>query len=73
MPTTQRQKATVELAQTSDNAVISLNSSNTRALAKLSSVYCPNFYHIEDEKQLAPVDISQYKNINYRRASTPKR
>ena len=74
LATTQRQKATVELAQASDAMFVigGLNSSNTRALAKMSSVYCPT-YHIEDDKQLAPVDISQYRSIGITAgASTPE-
>jgi len=72
--TTQRQKATEELAQASDVMFVigGLNSSNTRALAKLSSLSCPT-YHIEDEKQLAEIDISSYKKIGITAgASTPE-
>lgn len=74
LATTQRQKAAEELAQESDAMFVigGLKSSNTCALAKLSSVYCPT-YHIEDEKQLASIDISPYKSIGITAgASTPE-
>ena len=74
LATTQRQKATEELSQASEVMFVigGLNSSNTRALAKLSSLYCPT-YHIEDEKQLAEIDISSYKKIGITAgASTPE-
>ncbi|MEN6445819.1 MAG: 4-hydroxy-3-methylbut-2-enyl diphosphate reductase [Candidatus Cloacimonas sp.] len=69
-----RQNATVELAKKSDAIIVigGYSSSNTTALAKLSEKYCPTF-HIEDEKQIENIDLSQYKKIGITAgASTPE-
>ncbi|HPH72249.1 MAG TPA: 4-hydroxy-3-methylbut-2-enyl diphosphate reductase [Candidatus Cloacimonas sp.] len=74
LTTTLRQKATIEMAKKSDVVIVigGYKSSNTSALAKLSSQYCPTF-HIENEMQLAGVDLSKYKRIGLTAgASTPE-
>jgi len=74
LATTQRQDATLELAKASDLMIIigGLKSSNTRALAAMSSEVCPT-YHVEDAQELETLDFGGNKRIGIAAgASTPE-
>jgi len=74
LATTERQEATLELAKACDMMIVvgGLRSSNTRALAALSSEVCLT-HHIEDSQQLDTIDLSGGKCIGLAAgASTPE-
>lgn len=73
LATSERQSSTVELAKASDLMLVigGHNSANTRALASLSSAYCPTF-HIETEAELEEMELGGHLRIGMAAgASTP--
>jgi 4-hydroxy-3-methylbut-2-enyl diphosphate reductase len=55
-PTKNRQRAAVELAQSSDVVIVigGANSNNTRELVKTCSEFCSNVYHVQTAADLSP-------------------